>query len=157
MSSLAHEQVNFCHLPVQLSSVNTQYNPPPISSGRNVASVKIFEQKKVCLPADSYGRVSPKQSPRCSTDSSVCRHDPLPCFELSLCARRGPNLGLFEVALASRKRKGECQDFIWHSAPWTTCHLLTGSVDIATKNRSDMGRAALNLKLYRSSITVLRL
>ena len=33
MSSLAHEQVNFCHLPVQLSSVNTQYNPPPISSG----------------------------------------------------------------------------------------------------------------------------
>ena len=49
MSSLAHEQVNFCHLPVQLPSVNTQYNPPPISSGRNVASVKIFEQKKVCL------------------------------------------------------------------------------------------------------------
>ena len=44
-------------------SVNTKYNPP-ISSGQNVAWVKIFEQKRVCLPVDSYGRVSPKQSPR---------------------------------------------------------------------------------------------
>ena len=151
MSSIAFEKfANFCHLLDQLSSVNTKYNLPFQVDGMWLRWR--YLSKKGLLPADSYGRVSPKQSPRWP-DRLLCMPTrPSPCFELSLCARRGPNLGLFEVALAggsSRKRKGECQDFIWHSGRWTTCHLLTGSVDIATKNRSDRGGAPLNIRLYR--------
>ena len=66
-------------------SVNTKYNPP-ISSGQNVAWVKIFEQKRVCLPADSYGRVSPKQSPRWPPPLFCMLNKTSPRLELSLCA-----------------------------------------------------------------------
>ena len=44
------EQVNFCHLSVQLSSVNTQYNPPPISSGGMWLQWRYLSKKRfACL------------------------------------------------------------------------------------------------------------
>ena len=124
--------------PSYLSSVNTRYNPP-IPSGRNVAWVKIFEQKRVCLPADSYGRVSPKQSPRWPKPTPLYADttlSPALNYHYAPAAQISDFLKLHWREGGSRKRKGigECQDFIWHSTPWTTCHLLNASVDIAHFN-----------------------
>ena len=111
-----------------------------------------YLSKKGLPSADSYGRVSPKQSPRWPSLLFCMLNKTSPRLELSLCAwdaepkyrtfqsctdwidfavrwkvsfRTTFEKSLHWLDWLCRKRKGKCQDFIcsWHSSPWTTCHL----------------------------------
>ena len=82
---LHYYMVECPHLPMNKSiSVTFQSNSPQSTHNITLLPFQVEEcgfgediwAKKGLPAADSYGRVSPKQSPRCSTDSSVCRHDP---------------------------------------------------------------------------------
>ena len=123
---------SFRSSPIYLSSVNPKYNRP-ISSGWNVTSVKIFEQKKVCLPADSYGRVSPKQSPPLAQAAPLyAAADLSPALNYHYAAA-AQILDFLKLhwwwwwSAQCGRGKGSVRTSSWHSRPSTTCHLLNGS------------------------------
>ena len=89
----------------------------------------LSKKRFACLSTVMGQSVPPKQSPRWQSLTPLYADitlSPALNYHYALAAALCPNLGLFEVALAAEQeeeRGVSAQDFIWHSGPWTTCHL----------------------------------
>ena len=90
-----------CHLSGHLSTISPQSTlniTLPFQVDGMWLRWRYLSKKRFAWLRTVMAECPQNRAPAGPSDSSVCRHDPLPCFELSLCGC-GPNLGLFEVAL----------------------------------------------------------
>ena len=91
-----------------------------------------YLSKKGLLPADSYGRVSPKQSPPLAQGAPLyAAADLSPALNYHYAAAAQIldflKLHWWWWSAQCGRGKGSVRTSSWHSRPSTTCHLLNGS------------------------------
>ena len=123
---------SFRSSPIYLSSVNPKYNRP-ISSGWNVTSVKIFEQKRFACLRTVMAECPQNRAPRWRK-LLLCMPPRTSPLLWIIIMRPRPKSWTFWSCIggggglpSAEEERGSVRTSSWHSRPSTTCHLLNGS------------------------------